>query len=527
MFLLGILFIIIALLMLLVWRQSFIFVNWMIDDYLPRNQHLFPLLCDVIVALLVLDLANYIHKSAVKKSTSARVIKEEATLATFLATHPDIRWKVLSYLPVRDVVRFGIVEKDWRSILEERTRAPGANKVKDWYFPLWFHKLHPDKAIDKAIRPFIADPLLPTRRNTTLKWHGVHHDNTFQTEEQSLPYLDFLWDVPGNIPPLGFIFAATSGGLLLFHKFTYLPKPCLCGRSHMEEAVSDAKMEELDDSEMEENVLLTVCNPFTKQSRDLPYPRNDHYRDHTNTIRRFYCDDMHLVVDDPTSNEYRVLTISKQFVKEWSSVSRQWTTSRLDMSSLVGFSSLYYQGCLYVPTKKDSILAVTQLKRNEWGQWVIHGDDNEHFAIIYEDGTMFTDYFGGPIIEVHSNLRLLGCNGLIYAVLVTEYRYLLREMEFHVFELPDGYNRFVRVARIPFSYVTDTVDRCPCNYQGRREEKFCCTAKEKEIWIACHGHMVCFDVVVGGWYKVENKCSNSFEDSISAMPFEPSFTAMP
>lgn len=482
-----------------------------------------------VLAFFTLAFAIYILKKAVKQFYSAQVTREQAKadreVATFLTRNADIRRMVVSKLSVRDVIRFSIVEKDWRAILQERTGEPEESKVKDWYFPLWFQNLHPDMAIDRDPTPNLTFPLLPTRRYTTLRWHGVHHDNTFQTDDHSLPFLDFLWDVPGN-PPLGFIFAATAGGLLLFYKFIYLPKRSTSSITG--------------DGPMEIFALLTVCNPFTKQSRDLPYPFYEHYREIGNFCD-FHEDDMHLVVDDPTSNAYSVLMVTREFVKEWNSVSNEWTTSRLDnIDNFLALSSLSYQGCLYVLEKRGSVLAVTLLKRNEWGTWVVDNDLNKHFAIVYKGGEMSREHFGTTTLDVDSNLHLVGCNGLLFAVMVTEEAdsltrdtSLVRRLVFHVFELPEGCRSFVRVARIPASYFTEmsseyTYERDDGQwYQGWWLEKFCCTAKGKEIWIACQGYLLCYDVVTGGWRKEGCQHTNNFVDSISTMPFEPSFTAKP
>jgi hypothetical protein len=483
------------------------------DDYLPRIQHVLPLVRSGLLAFLALAFANiYLKPKALQHLTRAQVIISQAMAdprpkrepACFLTTNADIRRKVLSRLSVRDVIRYSTLEKDWRAILQERAQSTviESTVIHDWYFPVWFHGLHPERARDRDPVPTLTPPLLPTRRYTNLTWHGVHHDYTSLTDDQSLPFLDFLWDAPGS-SPLGFILSTTSAGLLLFYKFTF----------HHSEIIA----------------LLTVCNPFTKLSRDLPFLDYVEYQD-INDLPLFIGDDMHLIVDSPT--EYRVVMVTESFVKEWSSVSNEWRTSFLDMWSFVVFSSLFFEGSLFVLRKWGSAFVVGVLERNARGIWVA---EDGIFATVYENEEM---YIEGTRFGVES-MHLLGCNGLLYAVMLTEKKEEgeSREMdsvEFHLFELPEGCRKFVRVAHIPFSYFTTESRQYKFErhsgkcYQGFRGEKFCCTAKGKEIWIACQGYLFCYDVVTRTWRKEEHHHTNNFEDSIPfPMPFEPSFSMNP
>ena len=115
------------------------------------------------------------------------------------------------------------------------------------------------------------------------------------------------------------------------------------------------------------NAVLTVCNSFTKQSRDLPSPNYREYRDVID-LWTFEGDDMHVVVDNPPSSAYTVFLVTPEFVKDWSSVSNEWTTSTLYIDAFVAFSSLYYQGRLYVVRKWGSVM-VAVLEKSELGAW--------------------------------------------------------------------------------------------------------------------------------------------------------------
>ena len=195
-----------------------------------------------------------------------------------------VLWTSIPTLTAREIVQRSTVSKSWAAWASKHkhliVQARRRDVTRDWYFPLLAKNL-------------TNQQLIPPR---SWSWTGIWHATADHSADtvHSLPPLVHQWTRLSR--PRSDIIAC-SGGLLLIKLHTQV----------------------YTDSSIGFWQPLLVCNPFTKECRELPEARNIL----ASSIWFYSGVQAQMVVDDD-SNSYKVILLFPYCVCVYESTSNKW-----------------------------------------------------------------------------------------------------------------------------------------------------------------------------------------------------------
>lgn len=343
---------------------------------------------------------------------------------------------------------------------------------------------------------------------------------------------------------------ASSGGLLLIIQ----REPAVALRLELQSRLNSRKpwgMRHISDStssstsqSMESWKPLLVCNPLTKECKELPAADSG--------VLGFSSWDyhgvqVHMVVEDE-ANSYRVVLTFRSCVCVYTSSSNSWACLRFPQPGQWGYcnmawgyvcASAYVRGRLYFADIVSSLGPRVSLRvfeiDEEAGGWRLHNRYDLQFQPWNQSLVQrFSDFGLQMDLEtpIHWNLELVECMGQMFAVIPTglddslsleatgtisgalmvpnwvarnaDLEYMDMPLQFHILLLQGGACSAHGVLRIQIPSTTG-------NIQHRRQsllEKtrlwnrelnfrnwFRCTARGSSIWLSCEDYLLEYDVV--------------------------------
>ncbi|KAG0554913.1 hypothetical protein KC19_12G129600 [Ceratodon purpureus] len=419
---------------------------------------------------------------------------EDATLATVA----DL---VRSYLPVRDLVRYQLVSKEWQTWCIGNA-TPFRKVQKDWYFPT-------------GIR-------FRTQKPT---WFGLHHDSEM---EHRLPDFEFL-----SARKIKFLTAA--GGLLLLRT-----------QSWEEDTPSPPK--------------LVVCNPLTRKWRDVPIldrklPKLE-YMCSCVLYTQGLCDVVIHMVVDAASGTYEILMMqSPVYIFAFSSRTNEWRSisphrnleNSMKFNSKNGIiGSLYSNGRIYA-------LEIVESQRGQHVAARVYLVASRRWLPdiypLHDEIRCCDTFVKGRAAYAPSLVAILGD---VYAVLPglesqargrrrcssrciqpPHFRYHRQATvtSFEIFKLEEGEKKFSFCATLPLQVTFNMKFEIHNNFCVDLYSWYTCAANGTVIWVACEDRLIQFDVVTGSCkMQVQPEGAYRFYDDNEGNPmplYEPSFHICP
>lgn len=374
---------------------------------------------------------------------------------------------VRCYLPIRTLVQFKLVNKEWRTWCDENLSHLGTVRrkedSKDWYFPITV-----DLGGHRSLNP--------------KPWWGLHQ---WTKEHHPLPDLNFL-------PP------STLKRERILHILPDLPGMKLEAISNGLLLLSRVEFQDMD---------LIVCNPLSKKWRILPR----HIECCDNVMVKGYLNctvQMHMVVDDMSKN-YEVIRVSKEHVNVYSSSSNRWVCSPYAHPMLHNARPYYttsFNGCVYIMEEQPYYwIYMVRVYVIESGKWLENPTSVTFDYTLGVQDRLLTNCLSNresrrPSARIPCDPVLVECMGDLYGVGASIYPFNVPRgndpfsvtMLFYIFKLTQEGRLIETPDRVVLSAEMQITQLCISDYW----ESFSCVATSSTIHLAWRAvYLLKYDVV--------------------------------